>query len=397
MKLANFNTVLMGDMAAKGFTALFAVMTIRLMAPASFASFVYLGALIILSFSLVSGFFNRQFMLSDVGGADLRAFQLTQVAATGVVMLVCLAILRPALNVHELVASLFTPVFAAAYDFCRTVRQRQGNFLRYSVVEVGRTMLVFFLALPIFLVPGKFQVAGLIAAQGFSYFCGAYALRLDAVWRPDGAAWSRVLRGLSNKAAMSVLLYWTLVALFGQVPILAAKFLGSPDILASLGSAMRYYGIVLSIVVAANIVTLPIVTRAKSNAEVYSAVVKSYRILILATCLILACAYAGYQLIPLVDGGKYPDSPLQYVLLCMAIVSGIPMAPISGGLLRLGHVNLLIVAMGISVVIAAGFPMVANVALKDAIPMGFALGALAQLLFAGFQLWLRKQKREEAA
>lgn len=396
MRLANFNVVLLGDMASKGFTALFALMTIRLMTPDSFASFVYLGALIILSFSLVSGFFNRQFMLSNVDGPDLRAFQLAQVATTGAVMLACLAFLRPATNLLELVASILTPALAAAYDFCRTVGQRQGNFVRYSGVEVGRTMMVFFLAIPIVLVPGQFQIAGLIAVQGLSYLCGAYIMRLQAHWRPGRAAWSGLLAGLGNRAALSVLLYWALVALFGQVPIFVAKFAGNADILASLGSAMRYYGIVLSIVVAANIVTLPIVTRAKTSVEVFAAIAQSYRMLMLATVLVLVCAYAGHEMIPFVDGGKYPDAPLQFVLLCMALVAGIPMAPISSGLLRLGHVNSLIVALGISVAIATAFPLLASIALRDSIPMGFALGALAQLLFCGVQLWRRKPVREMA-
>jgi O-antigen/teichoic acid export membrane protein len=236
-------------------------------------------------------------------------------------------------------------------------------------------MLAF--GLIVIVAPPAFQVEVLFVAQALSYVFVCFVLRLqDPREEADVTYWS-IARQLANKAGAWILAYWSLVAATGQAPMLLVAQFGNPLQLAALGSAMRYYGIALSVVVAVNVVVLPHLSRANTHEDTFQRIGESGRLLLLAGGIVAVGAALGYWIIPFIDSGKYPQAPTLFVLLCTGLFPGIIMAPVSSALLRLGRTSDMVIAMG------AGLIVTTCVALLTRSVIGAAaaapIGALAQL------------------
>ncbi|HJW34975.1 MAG TPA: hypothetical protein VJ505_16615 [Holophagaceae bacterium] len=330
MSVRQFSTVLAGDVAAKALTALLVLGLVRLLQPADFASYVYLSSLVILSATLLAGFFNRHYIMAGINGPSARSYRRLQVGISAALFIGVAAILGRDTGLLPLAAAMLCTVAAAAYDFRRTHAQKVQAFGDWSKADVVRAVLLVLLsAPPIWLWKGRTLIAALMAAQTLAFALGARLLPALPTEEPAMEGVASVLR---DRGAIALIGYFALVGLFGQMPILLLKQLAEPAELASFGSAFRYYGLLLGVVSAANVVILP---RIAQTGDLVSTLRSLRRLLLGASALVLVATGVAYFIIPYVDGGKYPQAPKLFILLCTGLFPGLVLAPITAIFLRM--------------------------------------------------------------
>ncbi len=387
MSLSQFRTVVSGDFAAKGLAAVFVIAIVRQLPPEQLAEYVYVSALVVLAASLFNGFFNRHYIVASTDTAVARSYRRWQVLVSGAAFVLAAAWLARERGAATLGAALLYTVTAAAFDFARTHAQKVGRFHRYAAAELVRSALLLAVALPILAHAGRHTVSALLAAQALSYLVAGWLLpRLPAA--PQGAQ-LQVRSLVAEPTALYLVAYFVLLGVFGQLPVLILETAHDTAELASFGSAMRYYGLALAIVVAANVVVLPKLSAARDPEELFSLLRQTRSLVLGALALLAVVALGGYFTIPWLDGGKYPQAPLLYAVLCSALVPGILLAPLTAAFLRLrwfGDLVLsLLLANATCAAVAALTPRLIDVgpALSSAAALPAAVGTqLIVLLWA---------------
>lgn len=347
MSLRQFNTVLAGDVGAKALTALFVLGLVRLLPPADFASYVYLSSLMILSATLFSGFFNRHYIMAGDDAPAPRAYRRLQVGTSAAIFVGVALVLASQAQPAALAAGLACTAAAAAFDFRRTHAQKVLAFGAWSRADVLRALLLVALSAPVVTWGGTLTIAGLLAAQGLAFALAA--LSLPAL--PERAPGSLAVRAtLAGRGALALLGYFALVGLFGQLPVLILKQVADSAALASFGSAFRYYGLLVGVVAAANVVILPRI----AHTEDLAATLRSLgTLLATAGALVLCAGGVGYFAIPYIDGGKYPHAPTLFLLLATGLVPGLVLAPLTAVFLRMQQEHHLLASQIAAVVACA--------------------------------------------
>jgi O-antigen/teichoic acid export membrane protein len=350
MSSSHFRTVVAGDFAAKGLTAAFVIALVRSLPPTQLADYVYVSALVVLGATLFSGFFNRHYIVSNASPGISRLYRRWQVTSSALAFVAAAALLAWDRDLVAMAAALWCTAAAAAFDFARTHAQRLGQFHRYAGAEVLRTALSFTIALPILWLLPEHTVAALLAGQAIAY---AAATRLLPTLPPFAGPRPDLQSLLANRMASYLVAYFALLGILAQLPTLVLQRTGSAFDLATFGSAMRYYGLTLGIVVAANVVLLPRLSAARDTEQLLTLLRDSRTLVVGALLLLAAAALAGYLVIPWVDGGAYPDAPLLFLILSAALVPGVMMAPVVNAYLRLNWLGVLVRSLSLAVFVSA--------------------------------------------
>lgn len=350
--LASYRVILAGEVIAKGMTAVSILLAIRALAPPELATFVYFGAIAAAAYSFFNGFFNRQYLFDREGHLHTNGFRLLAGLMT---VLGCGVILAfsdvPVLTLA--VPTVMLALLAMDYEFKRTVLQKSSRFGPYALAEVFRATLFLSLTCLIILLRVDHAGAALIGAQAVSYLVASIFIRIRAEdTEPFGNQVRTVARGMVKTSSMILILYFILVGLFGQLPVLLYKPHASDWDYAQFGSAFRYYGLLVSIASAVNIVSLPsIATSAEGSWSALLASMK--RVFFVSLLLVVAAVAIGTQAIPLVDGGAYPAAPYQFAILSLAILGGVFVGPLGGLYLRAGRLGYLLTSQAAAVAGAA--------------------------------------------
>jgi O-antigen/teichoic acid export membrane protein len=350
MSFLHFRTVVAGDFVAKGLTAAFVIALVRTLPPTQLADYVYVSALVVLGATLFSGFFNRHYIVSNASPGISRVYRRWQVTSSALAFVTAAALLAHDRDILAMAAALCCTATAAAFDFARTHAQRTGQFHRYAGAEVLRTALLFAFALPILWLLPEHAVATLLTAQAVAY---AAAIRALPALPPFAGPRPDLRSLLANRMAAYLVAYFALLGIFAQLPTLVLQHTGSSFELATFGSAMRYYGLTLGIVVAANVVLLPRLSAARDTEELLTLLRESRSLVVGALSLLAAATLAGYLAIPWADGGTYPDAPLLFLILSAALVPGVMMAPIVNVYLRLNWLGVLVGSLCLGVLASA--------------------------------------------
>jgi O-antigen/teichoic acid export membrane protein len=187
------------------------------------------------------------------------------------------------------------------------------------------------------LTTGPNLVTGLVMAQAL-----AFALALSALPAlPAAPAQPLAARSLlTEPGAGSLLGYSALVGLFGQLPVLMLKAMSDVEAMAAFGSALRYYGLLLGVVSAANVVLLPRVVHEGGSGSALPGLTK---MLAWGAGLLVTSTLVGYIAIPYIDGGKYAEAPRLFVVISLGLLPGLALAPVTALMLKAGsHGHLLL-------------------------------------------------------
>jgi O-antigen/teichoic acid export membrane protein len=350
VSLRHFRTVMGGDVVSKALTAVFVLSLVRFLPPEGLASFVYLSSLVILSSLLLGGFFNRLYILQGDEQVSARGFRRLQVGTAALIYAAVVVVVRPQATYFELAAGLACTSAAAAFDFSRTWMQSRAEFTRYVAADMWRAMVLLLLVAPVLFGLRSDQAGAVLAAQALAFVLGTLfspTLPRD----PEGVDLPVLVaarRVFGNRGAPALIGYFALVALFGQLPVILLERLADAQALASFGSAYRYYGLLLGISAAANVVILQRVAGSR-DADAAAALRSALHIMAAALALALLAGVVGYFAIPLIDAGKYPRAPLLFAVASLGLVPGLLSGVLVAVCLRAGRFSRLFVAQLLSV------------------------------------------------
>jgi O-antigen/teichoic acid export membrane protein len=375
----SYNFVLGGDMLAKGLSAVALLAAMRFLTPAEFGDYVFVSAMALAAYAFFNGFFNRRIVFNQIAKEALRATQVVALMLTGCAYLVVVSFAlftSPGIGL----AGLALAGAAIVFDVRRSILQRAQSFRRYTVVEVLRAG--FFLAattVVLTLLDGG-RALWLLLSLALSYALAAVAIG-SAASRDSRVTWRRLAESagaLLTRDSLLLLAFFILFGLAAHLPALLYRPLASASDYAELGVAFRYYGLLVSITSAFHVVTMPAI--ANVSADESAALVRRVLLLALfALFLVLGAVIAGYLIIPIVDGGKYPDAPALFAAMSVGLVFGVYCGVIISANLREGRYFPLLAGQIASVAITAAIIWRFGAARPMAVAIALPVGIAAQL------------------
>ena len=369
------------ELVSKVLVGVVGIALIRLMQPAEYARLTFALACATFASQALTFAFNRIYVVSEVEASQARidgmvSAQVLAVASLGLVLLPAVVPL----------GTLYIPVVllvlgSAIADFTKTMYQRDQRFLRFSMVELGRSLLYLSGIVAVYLLfGGTLHARWVLAAQiGAMLTAALVAWRLERRPAPrlSLASGGTVLREMVTGASRFLLLYFVLLSLFGQLEVLLLERLAPPLALASYGAAVRYYGLLSLALGAVHTVLLPLVHEARLSGRL-DEVLREQRRLLLAVIpiLVVAAVVAGWAL-PWVDGGKYPESVLVFRILTLSALFSFVLSPYSNVLISAGRYRTLCARVLVATLVGGA---VSVVAIPRVGAVGAALGQTAGFL-----------------
>lgn len=390
--LSDFRSVLTGDVVGKGMTALSLFVAIRYLTPSELANYVYFAGIAAAAYAFFNGFFNRQFLFSREHRSHVAGYRFVAAALTftGCAVLLGFAQVR---DPWLVVPTIALAIAAMDYEFKRTVLQQAGHFNRFAVTEASRAALFLLLTVAVIACAPRDRPALLLFAQAGSYLLALAFIRLEAT---QGSAVrqqvSAVLRSIIGSKPAMLMAYFILVGLFGQLPILLYKPLATELQYAELGSAFRYYGLLMSVATAVNVVSLPKIADAEGGIG-WDILASMRNVFLISVLLVAVAVVAGFFAIPIIDGGAYPAAPVHFALLSLGTLIGVFVGPISALYLRSRLGFLLLTQVGAVASAATVILLLAGESSRwaaAALPIGIFVQLCALLIGSGGAYRMRR-------
>lgn len=373
----SFNFVLGGDVVAKGLNALALLAAMRYLTPAEFGDYVFVGAMAIAAYGFFNAFFNRFIVFNMVAEENLPATQLVALALTAAAYLVLASFAR-FIEPRLALAGLALAAAAIVFDVRRSSLHRVQAFRRYTVIEVLRAGFFLAATVAVLALLDDDRAIWILASLALSYALAAIAIR-SAVFRLASLTRERLaasVRALWTRDTLLLMIFFVLLGLMPQLPALLYRPLATTTDYAEFGVAFRYYGLLVSITSAFHVIAMPAI--ANVAAEQAEALMRRIKLIaFFALGLVVIAAIAGFFIIPLVDGGKYPDAPLLFATMSIGLFLGIFCGIIILVCQRDGRYGLLVAVQFICVAVAAAviwaFAAERPIAAAAALPVGITV------------------------
>ncbi|OGC95505.1 MAG: hypothetical protein A2W25_01155 [candidate division Zixibacteria bacterium RBG_16_53_22] len=378
------------DLLAKLFLGIMGILLIRYLRPVEYATYILAISAVTMTTQALATSFNRLYI---VGRKKLRLSDPSGFLGLQLAALSCISML--ALTFYGKVGAIFwlIALMAAAstlMEFSKTFFQEQLKFLRFSMIELARTMLILAGVATGILFLGKnlaaWQVLAIQSLSMLVVFTAVFARRIE----PGrvfllGQAW-RLARNMARNGFSCLIGYFILFSLFGQLDICMLRILADDQAVATYGSAFRYYAIVIMGLSSVHVVLLPFTQKASNIKQVRATFRKYSRLVMLTVPLILAGAWLSRWIIPIIDGGKYPEAIPVFRILAVSAIISLAFSPHVNAVMRFGQFRymLILVCSGI------GISVTGNLILVPALgPVGTAITTLISFSFVNGLTFLR--------
>lgn len=315
------------DVLSKVLTGLVGILLIRYMPEGEYATYTVAISFVAI---IIQGFvaaFNRIYILEYDGlqtkGGD-APFLAVQLAGILVVSAIALPFLRSLGLAFG--AAVLVVLANSMSDFTKTVFQRQLRFKRYSLTEVGRSLLFMTLVVSLVkLAPSHLKATNVLLAQAIAMYAAFYAVFRSRLLTEALRSMRTVgveLRALLFGESRYLFLYFVVLALFAQLDIFLLRSLGTTRQLATYGSAFRYYTLLSLALGAVHTVLLPTIQLARDTDEIAEVLRRQRSLSLVFVPLVAVGAWLSGWLIPLIDRGRYPDAvPTFRILAVSAVIS----------------------------------------------------------------------------
>lgn len=223
-------------------------------------------------------------------------------------------------------------------EFVKTLFQQRQEFLKFSTVEVVRTVffLIGFVAL---LLIFKYEIKAwqIILIKGIALIIPAVFV-LSKLY-PTKGNYSfndifSIVRLILKMDYKYLFAYFFMLAIFAQVDIFMLKALGTEYMLASYGSAFNYYTLIGLALGAVSTVLFPAIQKAKSIEEITIVYSKYKKIILIFTPIVIIGGYLSQWIIPWIDNGKYPDAINLFRILCVSAIISFIFSPYANIIMR---------------------------------------------------------------
>jgi O-antigen/teichoic acid export membrane protein len=352
------------DILAKAFLGVMGILLIRFMGSSEYAHYTLAVSIVTIVTQAFATSFNRLYIVgrSRLAQCDPSGFLGLQLAAL-------LGLAAAALAFYGQIGPIFWLILLAASaatltEFSKTFFQEQLKFLRFSFIELARTMMILAGVAGGFLLLGKGMAAWqVLTIQSFAMlmvFTVVFAGKIDfaRVFRL-GQAW-RLVREAAKKDFAYLFAYFFLFSFFGQLDIWMLRILTDDQAVATYGSAFRYYAIVIMGLSSVHVVLLPFTQKVGSIRQLRATFKKYRRFILLSAPLILIGAWLSQWLIPLIDGGKYPQAIQVFRILAVSSIISLAFSPYVNTVMRFGKFRYLLslVCAGIGICVTGNLILV---------------------------------------
>jgi O-antigen/teichoic acid export membrane protein len=220
-------------------------------------------------------------------------------------------------------------------EFSKTFFQEKMKFIRFSMIELSRTLLITVGVILLILSLGSrlaaFQVLLIQTLAMGLIFIIAFGNKLS---------FSKLFQFKKVLSLASTIIkgqyrflfgYFFLFSIFGQIDIFMLRSLANDTTLATYGSAFRYYTLIIMALGSVHAVLLPATQRAENMAQLKNTFSKYMKLVFAFAPLVLAGAWASQWIIPAIDSGKYPQAITVFRILAVSSIISFAFSP---------HVNL---------------------------------------------------------
>lgn len=328
--------VLSFDLLSKLILGVLGIVLIRYMPGAEYAEYTFALSLAAFATQGIAATFNRVYVLSPPR-EDGQCNEWEAISLQVFLMLVLVVLGLPLISSlgfsYWLIAALI--LASCASEFSKTYYQRDLKFFRFSLIELSRVTL-FFIGAVVMIALNDTGVSSdaVLGVQAVSLLLVA-SLALAGPLRD----WSRTsLRGVARYARSLVrgkypflFAYFFVVGVFTQTDIFMLKIVGNEAMIATYGSAFRYYSILSLALSAVHTVLLPTIAKSMGRGDLQAILSRHRRLLVVFAIGTAVAAWLAQWVIPWIDAGRYPDATATFRILCVSAVISFAFSP---------HVNL---------------------------------------------------------
>lgn len=327
--------VLSFDLASKVILGVLGILLIRYMPASDYAEYTLALALTAFVSQSVAATFNRIYIISSPKGhGEEWSLMGAQGLTIGLIIVLGLPLIHELGHAYWLVAALV--LASCMSEFAKTYYQRDLKFMRFSLVEFFRSALFFMGALALTVASGQQPSSeGMIAVQAASLMLVAWLALYRQTPHWPATTFPAIRERLTRivKGDYSLLFgYFFVLGIFTQTDIFMLKIVGDEAMLATYGSAFRYYSILSLALGAVHTVLLPTIQRLSNHEELRQVLKLHRRVLFAFAAVVVVVGWLGAWVIPWIDAGKYPSAVVTFRVLCASAIISFAFSP---------HVNLL--------------------------------------------------------
>jgi O-antigen/teichoic acid export membrane protein len=208
-------------------------------------------------------------------------------------------------------------------ELAKTVYQSAQNFHLYLRLEAVRGCIMLGGILLLGGLDPVIRAQDVLLVYALAGFLpGLYVLLRQWTRIEFGALYRRVI-ALIPRAVVDgpkALGYIVLQSVIAQLDILILTRVSTPDQLATYGSTMRYYGVLVLALTSVQTVMFPRMREALGNLALREIFHQYNKLILLFVLSAIVCAVAAQWVIPLIDGGRYPNAVPAFQILCLSAV-----------------------------------------------------------------------------
>jgi O-antigen/teichoic acid export membrane protein len=312
------------------FQGLFVLASVRYLAPAALAEYSIAIAMFTVVSGLTTSALRRAYILDfeALGLAEAQGhFVVTQVVLLTLGLLLVGCIAGASVEVSAALCALI--IANTLFENARFYLQKHEDYRGFAVLTA--TQPVFGLAGLLALL--MLQHSGIaLAAAGWSVVLSQALSRVVVLFLTRNQL-SSLFRGVENfrgawivASHLFIHRYYILSLHYGAIGWLLTSGLFFLDMrgetleAAAYGATQRYYGILVGLVITAQSVLLPALSKAETLSDMRSIFRNYYIICIPLTAIVGLLALVAPVWIPVIDGGRYPSSILGFQILSAMIV-----------------------------------------------------------------------------
>ena len=312
--------VFSADIIAKIITTFTTIILIRYMSDYDYATYTVFVAIANIYNQIAISSFGKMYIVDYKFFYEKEYTLLLMEVALSVLVGYIFLFIQPVTKSNYLLL-FFLMVSTCIFGYVRVIYQQQCKFKLYTIVEMLRVLSFFVL------IVGCYEIINvdLMATHVLSF--QIVSLLIPVVFINE--AWSKInivkklefksiFRYLLQKEQWCLLIYSSLMAVLLQIDVLALKTWGTNYNVSTYASAFKYYGMMLLLLNTVNSVLLPKI----SSEDNYIKINKMYKqqdilSVFLLVGIIAAIVIAPYVL-PIIDGGKYPEAIDVFRILCVS-------------------------------------------------------------------------------
>jgi O-antigen/teichoic acid export membrane protein len=231
------------------------------------------------------------------------------------------------------------------------------------------------------------------AAAGFLVFLAVFARKIHYRKLLDVGRALDIAKRILLGRYKYLFVYFTVLAVFSQLDVFMLKSMGTDMMVATYGTAYRYYAMILLTLGAIHTVFLPMIQQAGSSRELDGIFKKQWRMVAFLAPAILVGAWLAQWILPFIDMGKYPRAVPVFRILCVSAIISLAFSPYVNLVMRFEEFPFLLGLVLVGCVVSAGMNMVLVPRLQE---IGTAISTLVSFLIVNGLTFLKAMKLRRA-